>query len=75
MIIPIIQDTVDKSPSFACWVLSHDGKTASTLFLKQDGCTTESANLICATTKQECINEARRIGVVVPESVENESNQ
>jgi len=75
MIYTVAEDTVDQSPRFACWVLSHDGVKASELSLKQDGLTTESANIICATTKEECIAEATRRGIAVPESVENESNQ
>jgi len=75
MIIQVEQDEVQKSPQFACWVLSHDGHTAAELFNKPAGCNAQSKFLICGDSKQAVIDEAERLGIVVPERVWNASNQ
>lgn len=67
MIIPVTTDTIDVSPSQLCWRLGHDGVTASILF--ESNGITYTKNLICATIKQECIDEATRLGINIPNEV------
>lgn len=75
MIIPVTEDTVEQSPTQACWVLSHDGVTAAELFNKPAGCNAQSKFLICGDSKEAVLAEAARLGIVVPEAVRNKSNQ
>ena len=65
-LIDVTETTVDRSQSCACWVMSHDGVTAAELFNKPEGCTAQSKYLICGDSKQAVLNEATRLGIVVP---------
>jgi hypothetical protein len=70
MIIPIITDEFNESPPQLCWSMVYAGKTIIALS-EGAGVLQTKNDLICATSKEDCLAEAARLGLTITDEVAN----
>lgn len=62
MIIEVIFADIMESPPELCWRLSHNGRQV--IDLHEGTEITGAPQLFCATTKEECLAEIERLGLI-----------